>query len=94
MTDRLRTEPELLTEKAGLLRDGDQFKLKLSGEDGNWSVFRFRGVVYSPAGIPSVSAWGGDANPKARRQWHAFDVARVIEQAQPAGHMASKAVPA
>lgn len=78
------------TDKAGLLTYGDQFKLKLTGEDGNWSVFFFRGVVYSPSGVPSVSAHGGDANPKGRRQWHAFAVDRVVSDAEKAGSMAMK----
>lgn len=91
MPERRATEPELLTEKAGLLTKGSQFRLKLTGEDGNWSVFHFHGVVYSPGGTPSVSAYGGDANPKGRRQWHSFRVARVVADAMPAANMARKA---
>lgn len=90
MRERLVTEPELLTEHAGLLKKGDQFRIKLTGEDGNWSVFFFHGVVYSPSGVPSVSAFGGDANPKGRRQWHSFRVARVVGDAQPPANMAMK----
>lgn len=76
----------LLTERAGLLTKGDEFELKLSGEDGNWSAFVFHGVTEHPSGNSWVNAFGGDpVRPQHahRRQWHSFDVDRVVTEANP-----------
>lgn len=88
--ERRQTEAELLTEQAGLLNIGDQFKFQPGGFGTAWQVFTFRGVVYSPGGNPSVSCYGGDPNPKGDRAWRAFAVDRVVSEAQPAGHLAMR----
>jgi hypothetical protein len=87
---RRETETSLNTEQAGRLDDGDEFKFQPGGFNTSWQVFTFRGVVYSPSGIPSVSCYGGDPNPKGDRAWRAFQVERIVSEAQPPGAMARK----
>lgn len=83
------------TENAGILSEGDEFRLKLAGEDGNFSVFKFIKFTTTSRGASWVTAYGGDTIKKDhnhRRQWHAFDPERVAREAQPPGRMASKRV--
>jgi hypothetical protein len=76
----------LTTRRAGTLQPGDEFRLPTK-EPG--SVFRFIGLRQEKNGH-SVSAYGGDADPKGRRQWRAFTTEQVIEDARPPGAKATR----
>lgn len=74
------------TDNAGLLTYGDEFEFKLTGEDGNWSAFRFFGHVTHPKGGEWINVFGGDpvrSEHAHRRQWHSLDVEKVRTQARP-----------
>lgn len=59
-------------------------------DDGNFGVFRFRGHYLHENGSEHISCYGGDADPKGRRQWHSFDTERVRTQALPPGSMSTR----
>lgn len=77
------------TEQMGTLRLRTQFKFQLAGEGGTWGVFRFHEHVTAPRG-EWVSCYGGDPDPKGRRQWHAFPADAIREGARYPGRLAWK----
>lgn len=77
------------TERMGTLSFRSQFKFQLAGEGGTWGVFRFHEHVTAPKG-EWVSCYGGDPDPKGRRQWHSFHADAVRTEARPPGRLAMK----
>ena len=78
--------PTLDTVSAGTLFVGDEFEFQPGGTGTGWGVFTFRGVVYSPSGVPAVNAFGGEpvrAEHKHDRAWRSFHPEQVITGARP-----------
>lgn len=90
MNNQARTDT-FETEQVGTLRPRTQFRFQLAGEGGAWGVFRFHEHVLSEKGA-WVSCYGGDPDPKGRRQWHSFHADAVRSQARPPGRLAMKEV--
>lgn len=74
----------LLLNDGTLLNRGDVFRIKLTtdsdGTSARWSYFSFHSVRLTAP--KTVSAYGGDADPNGRRQWHAFDYDRIRSTAE------------
>ncbi len=81
-------ETSLVTKKAGTLTIGDEFRFKLAGDEGRFSVFSFHGHVTPVRGEEYVNCYGGDADPRGRRQWHSLSAERVAATAMKPGRMA------
>ncbi len=59
---------------------GAWFKLKLAGDDGNYSFYKVRS--HHPT-KDEVTVYGGDLDPNGRRQFHTFTHERLRHGAAP-----------
>lgn len=82
----------LVTERAGTLNIGDEFKFQPGGPGTAWQVYTFKGHDIADNGSEHVHCYGGDpikTNYQHARAWRAFDVDTVRKAALPPGNLAS-----